>query len=74
MKSYIFFTQEGFTYDPNRKEIPNLQILWLGDGENIVEAFNNFKEAESYLSEYAFKKVVALEIIGDFIRGLELWS
>ncbi len=72
MKSYIFFTDEGFTYDPNRKEIPNLQILGLGDGENVDEAFENFKKAEDYLSKFAFKKVVALEIIGDFIRGLEL--
>lgn len=72
MKSFIFFTNEGFTQDPNHKEISNMQILGDGSGENILEAFKNFKHNQSYLSSFAFKEVTALEYTGDFIRHLEL--
>jgi len=72
MKSFIFFTDEGFTQDPNDKEIANMQILGTGNGNEILEAFKNFKDNQSYLSEFSFKEVIALEYIGDFIRHLEL--
>ena len=72
MGNYIFFTNEGFTYDPNNKEIPNMQILGSAEGENILEAFKNFKRDQSYLKDFSFKEVTALESIGDFIKNLEL--
>lgn len=72
MKSFIFFTNEGFTQDPNHKEIPNMQILGSGEGDEILEAFKNFKQNQSYLSEFTFREVIALEYIGDMIRHLEL--
>ena len=72
MRSFIFFTDEGFTQDPNHKEIPNMQILGTGNGDEILEAFKDFKDNQSYLAEFSFKNVVALEYIDDFIRHLEL--
>jgi len=72
MKTFIFITDEGFTFDPNNKKITNMQILGHGEGEDILEAFKYFKINQSYLSKFAFKKVVALEYVGDFIRNLEL--
>ncbi|WP_375722912.1 hypothetical protein LXN10_10115 [Arcobacter sp. KX21116] len=72
MKSFLFFTKEGFTYDPNDKEIENLQILGTGEGKDILEAFKHFKINQSYLSDFAFKEVIALEYVGGFIRNLEL--
>lgn len=72
MKQYLFFTNEGFTYDPCNKELHNMQILGDGIGEDILEAFKNFKHNQSYLSEYAFKEVTALEYVGDMILNLEL--
>lgn len=72
MKSFLFFTDEGFTYDPNEKIIENLQILGTGEGDDILEAFKHFKINQSYLKEFAFKEVIALEYVGDFIRNLEL--
>lgn len=72
MRSFIFFTNEGFTQDPSHKEIPNMQILGSGDGNDILEAFKNFKHNQSYLFKFSFKEVIALEYIGDFIRHLEL--
>ena len=72
MRNFIFFTTEGFTYDPNNKEITNMQILGSEEGEDILEAFKNFKISHSYLKEFVFKDVNAIECIGDFIRNLEL--
>jgi len=72
MKSYIFFTDEGYTQDQNNKEIPNMQILGSAEGNDILEAFKHFKENQSYLAEFSFKNVIALEFVGDFIRNLEL--
>ncbi|MBU0721450.1 hypothetical protein KJ877_08910 [bacterium] len=72
MKSFIFFTDEGYAQDPNHKEIPNMQILGTGNGDEILEAFKDFKDNQSYLLGFSFKEVIALEYIGDFIRHLEL--
>jgi hypothetical protein len=72
MKEFIFFTTDGFTYDINQKQINNMQILGSAEGENILEAFKNFKISHSYLVDYAFKEVIANEIVGGFIKNLEL--
>ena len=72
MKEYIFFTTDGFTYDNNQKEISNMQILGSAEGVDILEAFKNFKISHSYLIDYAFKDVIANEIVGGFIKNLEL--
>jgi hypothetical protein len=72
MKSFIFFTQEGYTQDLNHTDVNNMQILGDGTGNNVVEAFTSFKRNQTYLSEFAFKEVIALEYVGDFIRQLEL--
>ncbi len=72
MKNFLFFTNEGFTFDSNNKKITNMQILGHGEGNDILEAFKDFKINQSYLNKFAFKEVVALEYVGDFIRNLEL--
>ena len=72
MKKYLFFTNEGSTYDPNNKELHNMQILGDGSGEDVLEAFKNFKHNQSYILEYDFKDVTALEYIGEAILHLEL--
>jgi hypothetical protein len=73
MKEYIFFTTDGFTYDKNHKKITNMQILGSAEGVDILEAFKNFKISHSYLlGDYEFKEVIANEIVGGFIKNLEL--
>lgn len=72
MKHFIFFTREGTTNDPLDQEVSNMQILGTGDGEDVLEAFKNFKNNQSYLLEYAFKAVLALEYVGEIITNLEL--
>ena len=77
-KNFLFFTNEGFTYDPNNKEIQNMQILGDATGKDILEAFKNFKINQPYLKNFSFKNVMAIQTIGDVIRNLELggkeWS
>jgi hypothetical protein len=72
IREYIFFTTEGYTHDPNYKEINNMQILGSAEAESVSEALEIFKCTHSYLSQYAFTTVTAQEIKGGFIRGLEL--
>ena len=78
MKNYLFFTNEGFTYDSKNKEIHNMQILGDATGKDILEAFKNFKINQPYLKNFSFKNVMAIQTIGDVIRNLELgekeWS
>lgn len=72
MRQFLFFTREGFTFDPDHKELHNMQILGDGSGHDILEAFSNFKRNQSYLQRYAFKEIVAVQYVGDMIRHLEL--
>jgi hypothetical protein len=72
MRYFIFFTNDGYTYDKNKKEINNMQILGSAEGGDVLEAFKRFKETHSYILNFAFKSVVAIEYNGKFIRNLEL--
>lgn len=72
MKCFIFFTDEGYTFDPLNNEVSNMQLLGDGRGNDVMQAFKSFKQNQSYLSDTAFKEVIALEYVGDFIRHLEL--
>ena len=72
MKNYLFFTSEGFTFDPKNKEIQNMQILGDGLGKNLDEAFINFKTNQPYLKDFTFKNIMAIQTVGDVIKNLEL--
>lgn len=63
---------EGFTFDPNHKELHNIQILGDGRGDDVLEAFSNFKNDQDYLVQHGFKEVIAVQYVGDMIRQLEL--
>ena len=72
MKNFIFFTTEGFTTDSQSNEIDNSQILGTGKGDSLEDAFDNFRTNHSYLKEYSFKALGAIEYVGEFITDLEL--
>ena len=71
-KNFLFFTSEGLTFDDNNKKVKNMQILGDGFGDDILEAFKNFKNEQKYLKDFSFKNVMAIQTIGDVIRNLEL--
>ena len=72
--NFLFFTSDGFTFDGNNKKIENMQILGDGFGEDIFEAFKNFRSEQAYLKDFTFKNVMAIQTIGAVIRNLELGS
>lgn len=72
MKNYLFFTNEGFTYDSKNKEIHNMQILGDATGKDVLEAFKNFKINQPYLKNFSFRNVMAIQTVGNVIRNLEL--
>lgn len=72
MKSFIFYTSDGYTYDKNYHEANNMQLLGHGEGECILEAFECFKVHQSYIHKQAFTNVMALQTVGDAILNLEL--
>ncbi len=73
MKNYLFLTKDGFTYDKSNREINNMQLLGAGEGEDILEAFRDFKFNQPHLLErFDFTDVVAVEYVGDFMVNLEL--
>jgi len=50
MKSYIFITEEGTSYQPNsispEPDIDNCQVIAFAKGKNEDEAFINLKKRE----------------------------
>lgn len=68
MKTFIFFTNEGYTYDISHKEANNMQLLGDAQGVDINEAFENFKIHQSYIYTQNYKNILAIETLGDLVR------
>ena len=49
MKKYIFYTTDGFTQDASLKETENCQLLGIGLGNNIEQAFDDFLNENDYI-------------------------
>jgi hypothetical protein len=54
MAKYIFYTDEGYTIAPNGKDIENLQVLGIEDGESKDEAYNNLFKNNKWIKENGF--------------------
>lgn len=72
MKYYIFFTHEGFTITPEDHDADNCQILGLGRGHTVEEAFIAFKAENSILVCYGFNDVIAMELVNAKLHFFEL--
>ena len=72
MKTYLFYTSDGFTYDNLHNDANNMQILGHGEGTSIDEAFSHFKRNQKYKKKQAFNNVMAIQTIGDSILNLKL--
>jgi hypothetical protein len=66
MKSYIFITTDGFTFQPNSEasepDVENCQVLGYGDGKNPQEAFKNLIKNNNYLITTTFNEIISLEL------------
>ncbi|MDN0071690.1 hypothetical protein QVN97_06690 [Bacteroides caecigallinarum] len=54
MKTFLFYTTEGYTESPNNTSIENCQLLGEADGETVEEAFTNLIKENSWIEEYGF--------------------
>lgn len=66
MKSYIFITTEGFTYQPNSEspepDIENCQVVGFAEGKDLEEAFDNLIAENEYLLETSFDEIIGYEL------------
>jgi hypothetical protein len=66
MKSYIFITEEGFTYQPNSEspepDIENCQVIGFAKGNNERQAFQNLIEGNECLFETNFDEIICFEL------------
>jgi hypothetical protein len=58
MKNYIFYTNEGYTQDDNKRDIENCQIIGWAKGDTPTEAFKNLKQEYRHLKEMSFNEVI----------------
>ena len=72
MKNYLFFSKDGFTYDKSHNPTSNMQLFGTGKGENINEAFEDFKKNQSYLLSFDYENLMAVKTVGKFITNLKL--
>jgi len=66
MKSYIFITEEGSTYQPNSlspdPDIENCQVIGFAKGIDENEAFRNLVEEDEDLLDTNFSELICIEL------------
>ena len=66
MKSFIFITNEGYTYQPNSEtvepDIENCQVIGFGKGHNVKQAFNDLLKTHDYLLKSTFDEIYGIEL------------
>lgn len=65
MKKYLFYTTDGFTQDASLKETENCQLLGIGLGNNIEQAFDDFLNLNDYIHQQDYETIMAYEVIGN---------
>lgn len=61
MNSYIFLTDEGYTFQPETEEQPveidSLQMLGTAQGEDAMDAYRNLLAKNPHLREKRFERI-----------------
>ena len=65
MKTYIFYTGEGFTESPNEDIVENFQILGFENGINLSEALHHLFDNNQWIFTTGFseEKILHKEIV-----------
>ena len=78
MGSYIFLTNEGYTYQANSEsdmpDIENLQVIGISDGENAKEAFYNLMSSRKYLMKTTFDEIFCYKLAKNYKNSYEEFS
>lgn len=68
MKSFIFITSEGSTFQPGSEalepDIENCQVLGFADGTSPEDAFKNLIEENGSLLQTSFNETTCIELTG----------
>ncbi len=74
MKSYIFLTDEGHTFQPDSEsdmpDIENLQVIGVAKGKSQEEAFHNLVEDNEWIKETDFNEIFCYQLNNDFERSI----
>jgi hypothetical protein len=66
MRSFIFVTHEGYTYQPDSEsiepDVENLQVLGFATGVDEDDAFKNLMSEDEWLIQTSFDEVKCLEL------------
>ncbi|MBQ0081693.1 MAG: hypothetical protein KBT41_00200 [bacterium] len=54
MEEFIFYTTEGFTYDPEGNDVENCQLLGIAYGEDKADALDNLLKKNPFILEHGF--------------------
>jgi hypothetical protein len=77
MKSYIFLTSEGYTYQPDSEsiepDIDNLQVIGISEGNNSQMAFENLIKKSEYLLETTFDEIFCYELSKNFRDSVDFF-
>ncbi len=73
MSSYIFLTNEGYTYQPNSNSIEpdceNAQLIGISNGENQQEAFENLIKERENLKKFNFDEIYCYKLDENFKKS-----
>lgn len=66
MKTYIFLTSEGYTFQPDSEsaepDIENCQVIGFAEGESPDDAFDNLLRENEYLLETTFDEIYCYQL------------
>ena len=78
MKSYIFLTFEGHTYQPYSEsiepDIENLQVIGISKGNTSRMAFENLIKENNYLLETTFNEIISYELNSNYNSCVDYFS
>lgn len=67
MRSFIFVTSEGSTFQPNPEqigtEIDNLQVLGFSEGRDDQHAFENLLKENAWVGQTTFNEILCIELL-----------
>jgi len=74
MKSYIFLTDEGHTFQPDSEsdmpDVKNLQVIGVAKGKSQKEAFRNLIKDNEWVRETNFCEVFGYQLDNDFEKSI----
>ena len=66
MNSYIFLTDEGYTFQPETAEEPieieSLQTIGIAKGTDAMDAYRNLLSENPHLQERKFEKIFCYQV------------